>query len=141
MQPAVVIQWPYLILVLSTYTRTLTLSIWWAYGAGTYNRDSPVCRRPTGTTPGYGAGYYSGLFNGSVLAVLSGKNTPGGLRCWRLSRSKRGNVMTEKQPKIIVVSEDAYKQNTVYRPWPEESTRNTAQTPEQGHPAVATQGR
>ena len=46
--------------------------------------------------------------------------------------------MTENKPNIIVVSEDAYKQNTVYRPWPEEQTRNTSPPPEQGHSAVLT---
>jgi len=41
--------------------------------------------------------------------------------------------MKENKPEIIVVSEDAYKQNTVYRPWPEEAARSTAQPPEKGH--------
>ena len=49
--------------------------------------------------------------------------------------------MTENKPNIIVVSEDAYKQNTVYRPWPEEQTHNSAQPPEKGHKAVLTHGR
>ena len=34
-------------------------------------------------------------------------------------------MVIEHKPEVIEVSEDAYKQNTIYRPWPEDKASKT----------------
>jgi hypothetical protein len=46
---------------------------------------------------------------------------------------KGGMMITENKPVVIEIPEEAYKQNTVYRPWPEIKASVTVGKPDTHH--------
>ncbi len=42
-------------------------------------------------------------------------------------------MVTENVRELIEISEDAYKQNAVYRPWPEDKASKTVGSLDKGH--------
>jgi hypothetical protein len=42
-------------------------------------------------------------------------------------------MMAENKPVVIEIPEDAYKQNTIYRPWPEIKAAETTASPDTNH--------
>ena len=42
-------------------------------------------------------------------------------------------MITENKPVVIEIPEEAYKQNTVYRPWPEIKASETVGSPDTRH--------
>jgi hypothetical protein len=83
---------------------------------------------------GHGPGHCSGVCGWGVLAVLIGKLQIGNLKLSRLSEELGGGKMvTENKPVVIEIPEEAYKQNTVYRPWPEIKASVTVGKPDTRH--------
>jgi len=83
---------------------------------------------------GHGPGHCSGVCGWGVLAVLIGILQISNLKLSRLSGELKGGMMiTENKPVVIEIPEDAYKQNTVYRPWPEIKASETVGSPDTRH--------
>jgi hypothetical protein len=83
---------------------------------------------------GHDPGHCSGVCGWGVLAVLIGKLQIGNLKLSRLSGELGGGKMvTESKPVVIEIPEEAYKQNTVYRPWPEIKASVTVGKPDTRH--------
>ena len=104
------------------------------YESTTDNRREPVSRGLSGHMAGHGPGYRGGVCGRDLLALLTGQAQVGNLKPYTTVREcMEGKMMTASKPVVIEIPEEAYKQNTVYRPWPEIKAAETSGNTDRQH--------
>ena len=102
------------------------------YGSRADNRRAPVSSRQPNSVAGYGSGCFGGFRGWSLLAVLIGKLQTGRLNLSTARKFNGGIMVMENVQEVIEISEDDYKRNAVYRPWPEETASKTVVSVDKG---------